>query len=96
MRTGPVKDGTAERGARVRARRVALGLDTAQLARRVKVTEQTILNWESGRTDLTATYLIRVCKALKMEARDVLEPRIEVEIGAGSGTFLSSYDPHDM
>ena len=37
-------------GARIRARREAMGLSQAELARRVYVSRQTVGNWEAGRT----------------------------------------------
>lgn len=90
-------------GARIRARREAMGLSQAELARRVYVSRQTVGNWEAGRTlaDVQSLVLLAsvfgvsvdelVGEGVARVARPSAEDRHElVQLLAGAGTLLGA------
>ncbi|HIZ46301.1 MAG TPA: helix-turn-helix domain-containing protein [Candidatus Olsenella pullistercoris] len=90
-------------GARIRARREAMGLSQAELARRVYVSRQTVGNWEAGRTlaDVQSLVLLAsvfgvsvdelVGEGVARVARPSAEDRHElVQLLAGAGMLLGA------
>lgn len=60
------------RGQRIRTRRVELGLDARELARRAGTVPATVRNWEAGRTDMTIDRLLALAKALELGALEII------------------------
>ncbi len=56
----------------IRKRRDAVQMSVAQLAKRIGVSRNTITNYESGRTEPTASHLISIAKALGSSVGDLL------------------------
>ena len=61
-----------EVGELIRKRREAIQMSVAQLAKRIGVSRNTITNYESGRTEPTASHLIAIGKALGSSIADLL------------------------
>ena len=59
-------------GTRIRKQREAMRMTVAQLASRVGVSRNTLTNWESGRTEPTASELVRVALALGCPVTDLI------------------------
>lgn len=59
-------------GARVRARREALGINQSELGRRIGVTFQQVQKYEKGVNRISASTLIRAAEALLCPASDLL------------------------
>ena len=58
-------------GAKVRARRQALGMSQAELGRRLGVTFQQIQKYEQGENAIASTRIAALCKALDIEPNDL-------------------------
>lgn len=55
------------------------GLTQLELSRKVNVTESTIANWETGRSDLKwIDKVIKLCDALNCQPKDLIKYRKEV------------------
>lgn len=59
-------------GELIRKRREAVRMSVAQLAKRIGVSRNTITNYESGRTEPTASHLITIAKALGCPIENLL------------------------
>jgi transcriptional regulator with XRE-family HTH domain len=66
-------------GARLRARRLELGLTQADLARRLEVSNTYVQNVEAGRANLTLGQLARIAAGLQAYPEIRLEPLGELE-----------------
>lgn len=64
--------GSSEVGEVIRRRREAVQMTVAQLAKRIGVSRNTITNYESGRTEPTASHLIVVARVLGTTIGDLL------------------------
>jgi len=60
-------------GAELRRIRIACRLSQEEIAWAVGVTQGTISNYESGRSDIPVTTLIVICRALKVSPVDTIE-----------------------
>jgi transcriptional regulator with XRE-family HTH domain len=68
-------------GGRVRAARLRAGLTQTELATRVEMTQQYILQVERGRINMTINSLVKLADALRMDARDLLPQTGPAPIG---------------
>ena len=59
--------------AKIRERRIKMGLSQGQLAIKLRVTQATISQWESGRFNFSVALLMYICEKMKMNF--VLEMR---------------------
>lgn len=62
-------------GGRLRAARETLALSRAFLGERAGVDRDTVLRVENGRHSLTLRTLVRLCRALGLDAREVVGRR---------------------
>jgi putative transcriptional regulator len=69
-------------GARVRARRQAVGLTQAQLAQDVGVSRQTIITMESGNYAPSVFLALRVARALEVTVEDLWASRTSDDVVA--------------
>ena len=60
-------------GAKVRARRLALGMSQESLAQSLGLTFQQVQKYESGKNRITASRLQQIASALRVEAASLLE-----------------------
>lgn len=67
-----VVDGTLQIGAAIRKQREAMAMTVAQLAKRVGVSRNTITNYESGKTEPSASDLVRLSETLGCHVADLL------------------------
>lgn len=77
-------------GARIRARREAMGLSQAELARRVYVSRQTVGNWEAGRTLADVQSLVLLASVFGVSVDEL------VGEGAARVTRPSAEDRHEL
>lgn len=74
----------------IKAGRIALGLEQADLARRVGTTATQVSRWENGRQEPTASSCVAIARALGMSADELLGL---VPIGLDlSGTWHAAWD----
>jgi len=60
-------------GALIRRQREAMRMTVAQLARRIEVSRNTVTNYEAGKTEPTASDLVRLAAALGCSINDLLQ-----------------------
>lgn len=58
----------------LRAARVNANLTQGDVAKHVRKTKQTIINWENGRTPIDAIYFEELCRLYKMPAEFISLP----------------------
>lgn len=63
----------------IRKLREERGISREELAHRVGVHLNTIVNWETGRNDIRSSELLRLAKALDCTVEDILAPAIDDE-----------------
>lgn len=59
----------------INAARVAAGLTQEQLADKMDVSRQTVIDWESGRREMKTAYLYLFCKVTGFTEDDILLPQ---------------------
>jgi transcriptional regulator with XRE-family HTH domain len=74
-------------GARLRAKRISVGLDRAALANRIGVTEQRIDEFENGATRIGADTMLLVCRALHVKAGYFFEPWTKAKRASDAGNL---------
>jgi Zn-dependent peptidase ImmA (M78 family)/transcriptional regulator with XRE-family HTH domain len=71
-RTPEPESAGADIGAAIRRHRDAVGMTVIQLARHLGISRNTLANYESGRTEPTASELVRLAEALGCTVQDLL------------------------
>ena len=56
----------------IKAARINAGLEQKEAAERIGVTNQTLINWEKGRTVPTIDYAIRMCEVYGVSLNDLI------------------------
>ena len=59
----------------LKAARVNANLTIKQAAEALNVTDKTIMNWESGETDMNATTFMRLCELYLFNPSDIFLPK---------------------
>ena len=77
-------------GARIRARREAMGISQAELARRVYVSRQTVGNWEAGRTLADVQSLVLLASVFGVSVDEL------VREGIARAPHPSAEDRHEL
>ena len=58
----------------INAARVAAGLTQEQLAEKMDVSRQTVIDWESGKREMKTAYFYMFCKVTGFSEDDILLP----------------------
>lgn len=58
----------------INAARVAAGLTQEQLAEKMDVSRQTVIDWESGKREMKTAYFYLFCKVTGFSEDDILLP----------------------
>ena len=60
----------------INAARVAAGLTQEELAEKMGVSRQTIINWETGKQEMKTLYLYAFCHVTGFSEDDILVPKM--------------------
>jgi putative transcriptional regulator len=60
----------------INAARVAAGLTQEELAEKMGVSRQTIINWETGKQEMKTLYLYAFCHVTGFSEDDILLPKM--------------------
>lgn len=58
----------------LKAARVNAGLTQAELATKLKVGRQSVMNWENGKCSIEVTMFCKICEILKVSMDDIILP----------------------
>lgn len=59
----------------INAARVAVGLTQEQLAEKMEVSRQTVIDWESGKREMKTAYFYLFCRITGFSEDDILLPQ---------------------
>ena len=60
----------------INAARVAAGLTQEELAEKMGVSRQTVINWETGKQEMKTVYLYAFCHVTGFSEDDILVPKM--------------------
>ncbi len=60
----------------INAARVAAGLTQEELAEKMGVSRQTVINWETGKQEMKTVYLYAFCHVTGFSEDDILLPKM--------------------
>ena len=75
-------------GSRIRAERLARGITQEQLAEKAKISVNTVSRIECGQAAMSIDKFVRILRALKADANEMIGPRILEEAGSKSTESL--------
>ena len=88
MNDSSLSDDLVEIGERVRKRRIYLHLSQEQLAEKAKISVNTVSRIECGQAAMSIDKFVRILRALKADANEMIGPRILEEAGSKSTESL--------
>ena len=83
-----LSDDLVEIGERVRKRRIYLHLSQEQLAEKAKISVNTVSRIECGQAAMSIDKFVRILRALRADANEMIGPRILEEAGSKSTESL--------
>lgn len=63
----------------LKAARVNAEMTIRNVADKMNVSERTVINWESGLTDMSATTFLKLCELYDFEPTDIFLPKNSTE-----------------